>query len=45
MSGRGTGSPAEQLDERERELADDAQWKMIQKNCFTRWTNERLKVR
>jgi len=28
----------------ERELAEDAQWKLIQKNCFTRWTNERLKV-
>jgi len=27
----------------ERELADDAQWKIIQKNTFTRWTNENLK--
>lgn len=25
-------------------LAEDAEWKMIQKNCFTRWTNEHLKV-
>ena len=28
----------------ERVLADDAPWKMIQKNCFTRWTNEHLKT-
>jgi len=28
----------------ERELADDAQWKMIQKNTFTRWANEHLKT-
>ncbi|CAH8522190.1 unnamed protein product [Dicrocoelium dendriticum] len=27
----------------ERELADDAQWKLIQKNTFTRWVNEHLK--
>jgi len=27
----------------ERELADDAQWKIIQKNTFTRWANEHLK--
>ena len=27
----------------ERVLADDAPWKLIQKNCFTRWTNEHLK--
>jgi len=27
----------------ERELAEDAQWKMIQKNTFTRWCNEHLK--
>ena len=24
----------------ERELAGDAQWKLIQKNTFTRWTND-----
>jgi len=45
-SGRG-GSPGDQLsqdDDKERELAVNAQWKLIQKNCFTRWTNERLKV-
>jgi len=28
----------------ERELAGDAQWKVIQKNTFTRWTNEHLKT-
>jgi len=42
-TGRG-GTDQDQVDERERELAEDAQWKLIQKNCFTRWTNERLKV-
>jgi filamin len=28
----------------ERELADDARWKKIQLNTFTRWTNEQLKT-
>ncbi|KAL3851735.1 hypothetical protein ACJMK2_015452 [Sinanodonta woodiana] len=28
----------------ERDLADDAQWKLIQKNTFTRWANEHLKT-
>ncbi|KAF7274400.1 hypothetical protein GWI33_012941 [Rhynchophorus ferrugineus] len=28
----------------ERELAEDAQWKKIQQNTFTRWANEHLKV-
>lgn len=28
----------------ERDLADDAQWKVIQKNTFTRWANEHLKT-
>ncbi len=27
----------------ERELAEDAEWKLIQKNTFTRWANEHLK--
>jgi filamin len=27
----------------ERELGDDAMWKVIQKNTFTRWANENLK--
>jgi len=33
----------EEMPATERELADDAQWKVIQKNTFTRWTNEHLK--
>ncbi|KAL8582065.1 hypothetical protein ACOMHN_028046 [Nucella lapillus] len=28
----------------ERELAENAQWKIIQKNTFTRWCNEHLKT-
>ena len=28
----------------ERDLADDAQWKIIQKNTFSRWANEHLKT-
>lgn len=28
----------------ERELAEDAQWKRIQQNTFTRWANEHLKT-
>ena len=28
----------------ERELAEDAQWKKIQQNTFTRWANEHLKT-
>ena len=28
----------------ERELAEDAAWKLIQKNTFTRWVNEHLKT-
>ncbi|XP_065072533.1 filamin-A isoform X5 [Ochlerotatus camptorhynchus] len=30
--------------EAERELAEDAQWKRIQQNTFTRWANEHLKI-
>lgn len=33
----------EDMPETERELAEDAQWKLIQKNTFTRWANEQLK--
>jgi filamin len=28
----------------QRELADDAPWKRIQQNTFTRWANEHLKL-
>ncbi len=34
----------EEMPETERELADDAQWKLIQKNTFARWANEHLKT-
>ncbi|VEL25621.1 unnamed protein product [Protopolystoma xenopodis] len=34
----------EEMPMAERELAEDAMWKMIQKNTFTRWANEHLKV-
>ena len=37
-------SPEEEEGEMiERELAEDAQWKRIQQNTFTRWANEHLK--
>ena len=34
----------EEMSAAERELSDDAQWKLIQKNTFTRWANEHLKT-
>ena len=34
----------EEMPMTERDLADDAQWKIIQKNTFTRWANEHLKT-
>ncbi|CAG5133091.1 unnamed protein product, partial [Candidula unifasciata] len=34
----------EEMSQAERELADDAQWKLIQKNTFSRWANEHLKT-
>ncbi|XP_052286873.1 filamin-A-like isoform X5 [Dreissena polymorpha] len=34
----------EEMALKERDLADDAQWKIIQKNTFTRWANEHLKT-
>lgn len=34
----------EEMPMTERDLADDAQWKLIQKNTFTRWANEHLKT-
>ncbi|XP_068218759.1 filamin-A isoform X2 [Palaemon carinicauda] len=33
----------EEMSATERELAEDAQWKRIQQNTFTRWANEHLK--
>lgn len=41
------GSPGdidEEMSAAERDLAEDAQWKRIQQNTFTRWANERLKT-
>ena len=38
------GEEDEDMPATERELADDAQWKLIQKNTFTRWANEHLKT-
>lgn len=32
------------MDIAERELAENAHWKKIQQNTFTRWANEHLKV-
>ena len=34
----------EEMPPAERELAEDAAWKLIQKNTFTRWANEHLKT-
>ncbi|XP_012258327.2 filamin-A isoform X3 [Athalia rosae] len=41
-----SGNSAEEEDEMiatERDLAEDAKWKRIQRNTFTRWANEHLK--
>lgn len=43
----GDGNPGdidEEMSAAERDLAEDAQWKRIQQNTFTRWANERLKT-
>ncbi|XP_050314750.1 filamin-A isoform X2 [Anthonomus grandis grandis] len=37
-------SDADEMVTTERELAEDAQWKKIQQNTFTRWANEHLKT-
>jgi len=37
-------SSEDEMPATERELAEDAQWKLIQKNTFTRWANEHLKT-
>lgn len=36
--------PDEEMVATERELAEDARWKRIQQNTFTRWANEHLKT-
>uniref|UniRef100_A0A0V0J843 Calponin-homology (CH) domain-containing protein n=1 Tax=Schistocephalus solidus TaxID=70667 RepID=A0A0V0J843_SCHSO len=33
----------EEMSQKERDLAEDAEWKIFQKNTFTRWANEHLK--
>ncbi|XP_061204465.1 filamin-C isoform X1 [Neopsephotus bourkii] len=38
------GEEAEELPATEKELAEDAAWKRIQQNTFTRWCNEHLKA-
>ncbi|XP_042746727.1 filamin-C-like [Lagopus leucura] len=45
-SGYEDAAPAEEAEElpaAEKELAEDAPWKKIQQNTFTRWCNEHLK--
>ncbi|XP_063851785.1 filamin-A-like isoform X6 [Scylla paramamosain] len=37
------GEEEDEMAATERELAEDAQWKRIQQNTFTRWANEHLK--
>lgn len=37
------GADEDEMTATERELAEDAQWKRIQQNTFTRWANEHLK--
>lgn len=37
------GQDEDEMAATERELAEDAQWKRIQQNTFTRWANEHLK--
>lgn len=37
------GHEEDEMAATERELAEDAQWKRIQQNTFTRWANEHLK--
>ena len=38
------GNADEEMVATERDLAEDAQWKRIQQNTFTRWANEHLKT-
>ncbi|XP_063707051.1 filamin-A isoform X3 [Culicoides brevitarsis] len=40
----GEGGEEEEMIEAERDLAEDAMWKRIQQNTFTRWANEHLKI-
>lgn len=38
------GSQEDDMGAAERDLAEDARWKLIQQNTFTRWANEHLKA-
>ncbi|XP_025412899.1 filamin-A isoform X2 [Sipha flava] len=38
------GSQEDDMGAAERDLAEDARWKLIQQNTFTRWANEHLKT-
>uniref|UniRef100_A0A8D3D9F6 Filamin C, gamma b (actin binding protein 280) n=1 Tax=Scophthalmus maximus TaxID=52904 RepID=A0A8D3D9F6_SCOMX len=40
----GAGEEEEEMPATEKDLAEDAPWKKIQQNTFTRWCNEHLKV-
>uniref|UniRef100_A0A3P8P018 Calponin-homology (CH) domain-containing protein n=1 Tax=Astatotilapia calliptera TaxID=8154 RepID=A0A3P8P018_ASTCA len=40
----GLGEEEEEMPATEKDLAEDAPWKKIQQNTFTRWCNEHLKV-
>ncbi|XP_069543922.1 filamin-C-like isoform X8 [Brachyistius frenatus] len=44
QSGADTGEEEEEMPATEKDLAEDAPWKKIQQNTFTRWCNEHLKV-
>lgn len=41
--GLGLGDEADDMPSTEKDLAEDAPWKKIQQNTFTRWCNEHLK--
>lgn len=42
-SGLGLADEADEMPSTEKDLAEDAPWKKIQQNTFTRWCNEHLK--
>ncbi|XP_050427022.1 filamin-A isoform X1 [Adelges cooleyi] len=44
VDGGGGGSQEDDMGAAERDLAEDARWKLIQQNTFTRWANEHLKT-
>lgn len=42
-AGLGLGDEADDMPSTEKDLAEDAPWKKIQQNTFTRWCNEHFK--